>query len=85
MGRLLFLTLYHFLQVLLGRDKDVADIMNYITGKEQMPLVLVGYPGSGKSALIAYTVKMCLNNKKYKVQCTNLMFTMSNHGRMLKR
>lgn len=44
-------------------------IHSYIddTVKEHVPLVLAGFPGSGKSALIAYTVKQCLTNKKYKV------------------
>ncbi|XP_063411273.1 TPR repeat-containing protein DDB_G0287407-like [Mytilus trossulus] len=56
-------------QVLLGREESVQMIHSYIddTVKEHVPLVLAGFPGSGKSALIAYTVKQCLTNKKYKV------------------
>lgn len=56
-------------QVLLGREKEVALAMSYIEDnvKEQVPMVLVGFPGSGKSALMAYTTKLCLNNPKYKV------------------
>ncbi|CAG2228476.1 unnamed protein product [Mytilus edulis] len=56
-------------QVLLGREESVQMINSYIDDsvKEHVPLVLAGFPGSGKSALIAYTVKQCLTNKKYKV------------------
>ncbi|CAG2205124.1 unnamed protein product [Mytilus edulis] len=56
-------------QVLLGREESVQMIHSYIDDsvKEHVPLVLAGFPGSGKSALIAYTVKQCLTNKKYKV------------------
>ncbi|CAG2233579.1 unnamed protein product [Mytilus edulis] len=56
-------------QVLLGREESVQMIHSYIddTVKEHVPLVLAGFPGSGKSALIAYTVKQCLTNKKCKV------------------
>ncbi|CAC5362199.1 unnamed protein product [Mytilus coruscus] len=56
-------------QVLLGREESVKKINSYIddTVKEHVPMVLAGFPGSGKSALIAYTVKQCLTNKKYKV------------------
>jgi Cdc6-like AAA superfamily ATPase len=55
---------------LLGREKEVESVMSYVEDsiKEQVPMVLVGFPGSGKSALMAYTTKLCLNNQKYKVQ-----------------
>ena len=57
------------LQVLLGRDNEVAQIQDYIDKEvsQQVPLVMIGFPGSGKSSMAAYMVKKCLQNTSFKV------------------
>ena len=54
--------------MLLGRDTEVAQVQSYIEGESDRPLVMVGFPGSGKSSMAAYMVKKCLQNSKYKVR-----------------
>ncbi|XP_077984631.1 TPR repeat-containing protein DDB_G0287407-like [Glandiceps talaboti] len=55
-------------QVLLGRDNEVQAITDYINSSSNVPLVVVGKPGAGKSALIAYMAeKYVQNTKRYKV------------------
>ncbi|XP_077984629.1 telomerase protein component 1-like [Glandiceps talaboti] len=55
-------------QVLLGRDNEVQAITDYINSSSNVPLVVVGKPGAGKSALIAYMAeKYVQNTEKYKV------------------
>ena len=51
----------------MGRDSEVQQVQNYIDGDSDRPLVMVGFPGSGKSSMAAYMVKKCLQNPKYKV------------------
>ena len=57
------------LQVLLGRDNEVAQVQDYIDKEvsQQVPLVMIGFPGSGKSSMAAYMVKKCLQNTSFKV------------------
>ncbi|KAL8585818.1 hypothetical protein ACOMHN_065168 [Nucella lapillus] len=59
-------------QVLLGRDREVREIENYLhkdttTTPATKLLALVGYPGAGKSALMAFTAKRCLDQPSSKV------------------
>ncbi|KAL3832682.1 hypothetical protein ACJMK2_024304 [Sinanodonta woodiana] len=56
-------------QVLLGRETDVTKMMQYVSNnvENSVPLVLVGFPGAGKSALAAYAIKQFLQESKYKV------------------
>jgi DNA polymerase III delta prime subunit len=46
--------------VVYGREDIVGHIENYVKSDIQCPtcLVLVGYPGTGKSALIALAAKL---------------------------
>lgn len=60
---------FHFShQVLLGRDSEVAQVQGYIDGDSDRPLVMIGFPGSGKSSMAAFMVKKCLQNNKFKVK-----------------
>ena len=57
--------------MLLGRDQLVNDIKSYISspsGGSTHPYVLVGFPGAGKSALMAYSAKLATGNANYKVR-----------------
>ncbi|CAG2246698.1 unnamed protein product [Mytilus edulis] len=55
--------------VLLGREKVIQMIHSYIddTVKRTCSIGTCRFSRSGKICLIAYTVKQCLTNKKYKV------------------
>ncbi|XP_055957078.1 TPR repeat-containing protein DDB_G0287407 isoform X2 [Patella vulgata] len=56
----------HFL---VGRDEALSTMTDYINqdcNKSDL-LVLVGYPGAGKSSLMAYSAKQLLTNKTNKV------------------
>ncbi|XP_050419113.1 TPR repeat-containing protein DDB_G0287407 [Patella vulgata] len=55
--------------VLLGRDAAVKTVTDYITKKPKKDklLLLAGYPGAGKSSLMAYSAKEALQNKDNKV------------------
>ncbi|ESO84587.1 hypothetical protein LOTGIDRAFT_132036, partial [Lottia gigantea] len=55
--------------VLLGRDDAVNTIKDYIedTSKNSKMLLLAGFPGAGKSSLMAYSAKMALQRPDYKV------------------
>ncbi|ESO87193.1 hypothetical protein LOTGIDRAFT_229331 [Lottia gigantea] len=56
-------------QFLLGRDEGMSTMIDYINTDHAQPgiLSLVGYPGAGKSSLMAYSAKNTLSNTSYKV------------------
>jgi DNA replication protein DnaC len=56
--------------VLLGRDNEVKEIDSYINGTEENAnvLSLVGFPGSGKSSLMAYSAKEHSKDSAFKVR-----------------
>ncbi|XP_064618016.1 nephrocystin-3-like [Liolophura sinensis] len=55
-------------QVLLGRDDILKKVEEYIEGDNSnpTPLVLVGSPGAGKSAVVAFCAKDITSKSKYK-------------------
>ena len=58
-----------FIKILLGRDSILQQVNHYITNDDTSPriLVLAGFPGAGKSALVAYLAKQAAANPNYKV------------------
>ncbi|KAK7494275.1 hypothetical protein BaRGS_00014557 [Batillaria attramentaria] len=57
-------------EVLLGREEEVKQMDDYIKGTQPFPghmLALVGYPGAGKSALMAFAAKKYLDEPDVKV------------------
>ena len=57
------------LQILLGRDALLEVINDYLDREEKQEkiLSLVGFPGAGKSALMANSAKSSCSNPKLKV------------------
>ena len=69
MVSLLFIHSLFCIQVLLGRDEEMKAIDKYIRSEDKTTglLALVGYPGAGKSSMMANCAKLYLNDPKLKV------------------
>ena len=64
------------LQILYGREDVLTEVMDYLSkdNANPTPLALVGFPGSGKSAVIAYIAKNCVSSTEDTAMVTTYFY-----------
>lgn len=56
------------IKLLLGRDSLLKDLESYMDGDSPVPMILIGFPGAGKSAVMATLARRSLEKNNYHVK-----------------